>query len=971
MKRRHIVLFLLILLAALALTPGAQAATVKPTSLTVSAPGYTGDPQTLAQMQVDMIFDMATGTRFNLSATPYPANADTRVTWTSSNRQIATVASSGVVTAHKRGVVTLKATSRSNRSVSDTFVVRIVNSTLPDQIVLSRSSLSLYRFETAQLTALVLPASASKRGIAFKSSQGGVASVSQTGLITAKKAGTAVITCYSTADKTILSTCTVTVSQKANPTSIALTPDTTGLVVGSTLALTAQQYPAAACDQFTWRSSNTRIATVSETGVVTARATGKVTITVTSRQSTRVKATRTLLVVTPDSPLSIKASSDSFILTEGTVTPMGMQAFPLTKSQVFTYRSSRTSVVSVSADGKMTARKAGKAVITVTSAVNRNLSIKVPVEVRQLPAPSSLSITPQVTSLPIGGTVQLSATPFPTGSSPLVNWRTSASRVAGVSSTGLVTARSVGTVTITAVSARSRRVTAVIVLSVYDPGAPTSISLPHTAVSLEPKQTLTLEPSIYPSNAKNGLIFRSSSTGIASVNSRGVITARKSGTTTITVTSASNPMVRASVVVSVVSRATPTRIDLTGASDAMMVGETAILTATPYPASASRLFTFSSSSSSVVSVTQDGKLTARREGTATITVKSQKSGAVRATQTIRVYTDSTPRSISMSTASAFVPQEGTQQLTVSVLPASANHQVTWSTSNGSVATVSSSGVVTGRSAGTATITAKTVKGGLTATCQVMVLSTNLSRVIPARTTDIAGIPENMAKIDALRLSALRQIALERASGKYTASEASLRQQIINRAFAMQAFPWMTLNTQEYWTKAYAYKRYLPGYVYYGMPYIQTSSRGSYLNRRYDVTKALSEQRYLDTKRGYYMLNQNNLLEGTYVGNDCSAFVSMSQWGTAHAASYLNTTAIASSTYYRTVGSYANLRPGDFLVKSGSHVVMFLYYTNSSKTKMMIIEQGGNGNTVICSEFDASHFLSQGYVARRRATFSFN
>ena len=71
MKRRHIVLFLLILLAALALTPGAQAATVKPTSLTVSAPGYTGDPQTLAQMQVDMIFDMATGTRFNLSATPY------------------------------------------------------------------------------------------------------------------------------------------------------------------------------------------------------------------------------------------------------------------------------------------------------------------------------------------------------------------------------------------------------------------------------------------------------------------------------------------------------------------------------------------------------------------------------------------------------------------------------------------------------------------------------------------------------------------------------------------------------------------------------------------------------------------------------------------------------------------------------------------------------------------------------------
>ena len=252
---------------------------------------------------------------------------------------------------------------------------------------------------------------------------------------------------------------------------------------------------------------------------------------------------------------------------------------------------------------------------------------------------------------------------------------------------------------------------------------------------------------------------------------------------------------------------------------------------------------------------------------------------------------------------------------------------------------------------------------------MQVLGTTLSTVIPARTTDISGIPENLAKIDALRKSAVRQIGVLKSAGKFTASEASLRTQIVNRAFAMQSFPWMTLKTQEYWSRAYAAKRYLPGYVYYGLPYIQTAPSGSYLNRRYDAAKAVSENRYTATGYGYYMLNQRNLLEGMYCGNDCSSFVSMSQWGTSHPASYYNTVAMAkNTTYYKNVASYTSLRPGDFLVKSGDHTVLFLYFTNAAKTRMMIIEQGGNGNTIICSEYAVSYFQGKGYKACRRATF---
>ena len=63
----------------------------------------------------------------------------------------------------------------------------------------------------------------------------------------------------------------------------------------------------------------------------------------------------------------------------------------------------------------------------------------------------------------------------------------------------------------------------------------------------------------------------------------------------------------------------------------------------------------------------------------------------------------------------------THQLTASVLPSDAdNNQVTWSTSNANVATVSNTGLVTAVGAGSATITVTTADGGYTATCAITV-----------------------------------------------------------------------------------------------------------------------------------------------------------------------------------------------------------------------------------------------------------
>lgn len=80
-----------------------------------------------------------------------------------------------------------------------------------------------------------------------------------------------------------------------------------------------------------------------------------------------------------------------------------------------------------------------------------------------------------------------------------------------------------------------------------------------------------------------------------------------------------------------------------------------------------------------------------------------------------------PTSVSVSPSTASIEAGETVQLTETVLPSNATDKsVTWSSNNTSVATVSSSGLVTGVSAGSATITVTTVDGGKTATCAVTV-----------------------------------------------------------------------------------------------------------------------------------------------------------------------------------------------------------------------------------------------------------
>ena len=249
-----------------------------------------------------------------------------------------------------------------------------------------------------------------------------------------------------------------------------------------------------------------------------------------------------------------------------------------------------------------------------------------------------------------------------------------------------------------------------------------------------------------------------------------------------------------------------------------------------------------------------------------------------------------------------------------------------------------------------------------------VQTSRLTLVIPLRQTNIAGIPANLERIDAVRASAIGEINELYRGGVITKADADKRKTIVNNAFRIYAFPWMTPTKQKYWKAANSeggVKDFKPDRVYYGLPYIS----GSYRGRCFNVDKALKENYYTDTGKGYYMMNQSKKLDGSYVGNDCSGFCNVCIWGTNSSHTDDRTADIGVSSAYKTV-SFNDLRPGDLICKRYAHVVMFLYYANPEHTEIMMIENGGaeaGTNTVHCDVYDLSYYKNRGYSVRRLKT----
>ena len=132
------------------------------------------------------------GETLQLSATVTPPNATNRtVSWLSSSTAIASVSSSGIVTAVAEGVATITAKA-GDKSATCTITVRAATVTVSG-ITLNKTELTLNEGDNETLTATISPENATDKTVTWSSSDNSIATVDG-GRIKAVKEGTATIT---------------------------------------------------------------------------------------------------------------------------------------------------------------------------------------------------------------------------------------------------------------------------------------------------------------------------------------------------------------------------------------------------------------------------------------------------------------------------------------------------------------------------------------------------------------------------------------------------------------------------------------------------------------------------------------------------------------------------------------------------------------------------------------------------------
>ena len=511
-------------------------------------------------------------------------------------------------------------------------------------------------------------------------------------------------------------TATITVACPPAPVaSVSLTPAAASVLTGQTVQLTATPKDANGNPLggrvVTWSSDNTTIATVSASGLVTANAVGSATITATSEGQSGASA----ITVSTVPVASVAVSPATASLSVGqtallTATPKDANGNPLTGRAV-TWSTDNGSVATVSGTGLVTAAGAGSATITATSeGKSGTASVTVTAPTGQFAIGDSVQTT---VSTWVRNTSQPPADPV-TGTPPSVIG-TQPAGARGVVDSGPVlntTAGGDGAIRyhVLFASGTSGWVVQGNLAKIVPTVPVASVTVSPATASLTVGQTAQLTATPKDANGNpltaRTITWSSSDNTIATVSGSGLVTGvGPGGPVTITATSEGQSGTAAvnvtlAPVASVTVAPSTANIAITG---------TVQLTATPKDANGNpltgRAISWSSSDNTIGTVNGSGLVTGVAAGSVTITATSEgKSGTASVT-----VAGAPVASVTVTPASASVQAGQTQQLTATLKDANGNiltgRTVTWSSNNTSVATVSSSGLVTAKVAGSATITA--------------------------------------------------------------------------------------------------------------------------------------------------------------------------------------------------------------------------------------------------------------------------
>ena len=421
--------------------------------------------------------------------------------------------------------------------LGEDFSISVTVKKSVQKISISKKSVTLGRYEGFNLNPTVGNDEGTFR-LNYKSDNPDIVEIkSSNGMIIPKACGKAKVTVSSYNGKSV--SCDIVV--KKSPTRIALNKTSLTLGVGEKYSLKSSLPSGEAAYRIVYTSSDSKVASVTSTeGLVTAKKPGTATVTAMTYNGKKVSCKITV----KKAPTKIFLNKTSLTLGIGekydlnSSLPSGEGAYSIV------YTSADSSIAPVAkAGGLVTAKRLGTTTVTATSYNGKKVSCKITVK----KAPTKIFLNKTSLTLGIGEKYDLNSS-LPSGEGAYSIVYTSAdSSIAPVAKAGgLVTAKRLGTTTVTATSYNGRKVSCKITVK----KAPTKISLNKRTLVLYAGEKYDLNSGLPSGEAAHSIVYTSADSGIASVaKAGGLVTAKKLGTTTVTATAYNGKKVSCTVAV--------------------------------------------------------------------------------------------------------------------------------------------------------------------------------------------------------------------------------------------------------------------------------------------------------------------------------------------------------------------------------------------------------------------------------------
>lgn len=308
------------------------------------------------------------GESFTFKAKVTPSNATvTDIIWSVSDSSVASIDSSGKVTAKKVGTVIITATS-SDGGYTDRKTLAV---TATDDTVWSVSvdggDVWIEVGKTEKLTATVEPSNAKDKTVTWKSSDKSIAEITSDGTLTAVASGKAVIT-VTTNDGGYSDSVTVSVMKSSdNVWNVTIDGGNREIAVGENVKLNAVVIPDTAKNRSVeWSVSDDSVAAVDSDGNLTGKKVGTVTVSVKTADGGLEDSITVNVIPQSGQAAYVSVSSGDFIIESGGTKNLTAYVDPNAVKKDVAWYSSDPSVLSVDEKtGKVTAVKPGSVKITV------------------------------------------------------------------------------------------------------------------------------------------------------------------------------------------------------------------------------------------------------------------------------------------------------------------------------------------------------------------------------------------------------------------------------------------------------------------------------------------------------------------------------------------------------------------------------------------------------------------------------